>query len=459
MSQLFNETLRLDRVSRIYPRDIADTPSNILREMFLPKASLAKAGADSFFAIKDVSLTLSKGQCMGVLGAHQSGKTTLAGLASGVLLPTAGHVTAIGERLLIGRPTAGFKPALTVIENLSFRTALAGVLNNEVGTIVESVLSRCGVSFDDARKPIGNLSPYVVKQLGMTLLLELPSDILIVDDVSSAGAGDARWKIRGRLLDKIELNTSLVLSEDPNFIQEVADQSLLLHAGRLYGPFDLDVAVDFYSRLPSIDEAPSRADVYYDPKMPPVVIDHVQSQRSSANQSTYDRESDTSDSEEERVVDQRNGPPWRVLNILVDGEDFKHAQYSLIRRSNEIVKVSLELVSLRKQSFTGGVFVLHGGNSGVEIASYEDVVPNEVIEIGQKCYLVFDFTIPDLKEDFYGLTYCPRFKEKLYLKEHRLKVLIFGHGKRQYKNKWHRLKITNRTMNVKVEKNGSFDTD
>ncbi len=242
--------LELDQVSRLYPRDISDTPSAILREMLLPRRLLNKPGPGSFFALSDITLRLRKGQKLGVIGAHRSGKTSLAGIASGILLPTSGNVSAQGTRLLISRPTAGFKPTLTLIENLRLRASLAGLRSELLDAVLDRTLSRCGVDGVDAQIPIGNLSPYVVKQLGLTLLLELPADILVVDEISSAGVGDARWRTRVLLQEKIDASTALVISSDFSFIREVVEEAVLLHHGKVSGPFSVESALDYYSRLP-----------------------------------------------------------------------------------------------------------------------------------------------------------------------------------------------------------------
>lgn len=441
--------LNLNHVSRVYPRDISDTPSAILREMFLPRSLLKTPAPDSFFALRDINLRLFKGQKLGVIGAHRSGKTTLAGVASGILQPTGGSVTAQGGRLLISRPTAGFKPTLTSIENLGLRASLAGLRGEMLESVLDKTFSRCGVGHAEARTPMGNLSAHVVKQLGLTLLLELPADILVVDEITSAGAGDARWTTRGLLQEKIDSSTALVISSDFNFIQEVAEESVLLHHGRLYGPFSFEQAIHHFNALPDEGVYCNLSDAPYDPRCPPVVSSKASrflfnGQSIDDGSAVYDDAVDDNDIDlNPRLSMRSNKAPWKVLRIEVDGQEFRHAQLSLIRPQGITVAVVVEMVALYRHTFEGGLFVLHGGNSGFEVGKYFHSCVSTDIEAHKIHILRFDLVIPNWQEDFYGLTFCPQHRGKHFPLEHRLKILIVGVGRKH-------LASNDRTLDINI---------
>jgi teichoic acid transport system ATP-binding protein len=448
--------LELDQVSRLYPRDISDTPSAILREMLLPRRLLNKPGPGSFFALSDITLRLRKGQKLGVIGAHRSGKTSLAGVASGILLPTSGSVSAQGTRLLISRPTAGFKPTLTLIENLRLRASLAGLRSELLDAVLDRTLSRCGVDGADARIPIGNFSPYVVKQLGLTLLLELPADILVVDEISSAGVGDARWLTRGLLQEKIDASTALVISSDFSFIREVAEDAVLLHHGRLYGPFGIEEAIDHFNELPLEDVLCGLPDSAHDPQTPPTIASQPHSSP-SADQSLdddpdpYDHSGSEADDESSssmtRTSKSRNRLSWDVLGITVDGNEYRHSQLSLIRRPGDKLSVSIEMTSLRSQKFGGGRFSLFGGNSGLEVGVFCYELEELEVHTNQRHILSFDLTIQDWHEDYYGLAFCPTHGSAYLLPKHRIKILIFGVGEKIAARRKNALQIGNTRFN------------
>lgn len=234
--------LKLHGVGRGFPEDVGESAAAIWREMLLPRRWLPRAGAHGRPALEGVDLVVPAGQCIGVLGAHRSGKSTLAAIAAGVLAPTAGRVMRPRRCVLVARPTAGFKPGLTVRENLKLLGMLHGLAGEPLTHLLDEVLARAGVSRPQAEAATGNLSPHVVRPLALGLLIALPADLLVVDGVSAAGAGDTRRAMHGQLRERLSRGTSLVLSADALFLRAVASRIHLLDGGHLAGPLGVDEA-------------------------------------------------------------------------------------------------------------------------------------------------------------------------------------------------------------------------
>ena len=438
--------LTLEQVSRIYPRDMSDTPSAILREMLLPRSLLNTSGPDSFFALRDVSLRLRKGHKLGVIGAHRSGKTSLAGIASGVLLPTGGRVLAQGSRLLISRPTAGFKPTLTSIENLRISARLAGLHGEQLDAVVDRTLSRCGVDRSDAQTPMGNLSPYVVKQLGLTLLLEIPSDIVVVDEISSAGIGDARWVTRGLLQEKIDASTALVISSDIDFIKGAAQEVVLLHLGRLYGPFNVEDAIEHFHELPE-EGLMSEEDInLYDPFTPPRALDQVGKSliNSSPDIDEFDEisrfylpeENDESDLTKKGKLGIKKmwSPVAEMVKVSVDGLAYSHTRFSLIRNPFDMLNFELTLLFKKSCVVSGFTFCLHP-EFGDELAMTKVLLSPRGFHEKSKCRLSLSIEIPNIPKNSYGLSITPIEDGGQEAKKDRMKILKFGtSGKSSKKN-------------------------
>lgn len=450
--------LQLRQVSRVFPRDVSQIASSVMREMFLPLGALRRCPSDHFHALREVSLSLARGQKAGILGAHRSGKSVLAGIASGQLQPTGGTVAWSGRRSLIARPGAGFRPGVSVIENLQFRTMLHGITGDAMHATVERTLELCGIGHDEAEKAIGNLSRFVQKQLGLTLLLELPADILVVDEVTGAGTAEARWELRGRLQDRVDNATSLVVSADPAFVSDLVSEAWVLHRGRLYGPFDVEAAVEAYERLPAEDEGEDTPDEAFDPLHPPRAYGGAAGRRGGA----YDGENDDEDDrtgDAEPSDPRRRKPaaaPWSVLAIRVDGDEFRHSRFSLLRRPGSVMQVSVELLSQADQTFAGGMFLLQGGNSGTEVARARWDRETIAVSAGERMMLSFELVAPDWGEAFYGLAFCPQADTGRDFVGHRLKVLIFGVGRQPDVPVEHALDIRNSRFERKLE-NASVD--
>lgn len=460
MTEDIDIALDLDQVSRLYPRDISDAPSAILREMLLPSWLLSVPGPTSFFALRDISLRLRKGQKLGVIGTHRSGKTSLAGIASGVLRPTGGSVTAPGSRLLISRPTAGFKPTLTSLENLRLRARLAGLHGELLDAVLNRTLSHCGMDYAEAQTPMGNLSPHLVKQLGLTLLLGLPADILVVDEISSAGAGDARWVTRGLLQEKIDSSTALVISSDFNFIQEVAEESALLHHGRLYGPFSVEQAIEHFNKLPEEDFTPATITTEYDPLTPPKASDFSSGKIiiGSSNDSAFDELNGTSldeDAQEEGPAKSKLEikklwtPIAELIKISVDGDSYSHTKYSLIRNTSDTLNLELVLLFKKDCTLSDFTFCLHP-EFGEELAQTR-------VPLSQKVFLdrtVYTFNlnleIPDIPANSYGLSVTPvEAGNKEALKD-RIKVLKFGIGGKRTEHPMIKMRVSDLIIESKT---------
>ena len=411
-----NPALYMDRVSRLYPVDIGDTPSSMLREMFLPRSMLNKARSDSFFALQEVTIELQKGQKLGVIGTHRSGKSTLAGLAAGVLAPTGGDVTINAPSVLLNRPTAGFKPTLTLVENLRIRLALMGFHGSLQGELLERTFARCGISLAEAGRPTGNLSPYIVKQVAMTLLLCFPAEMIVVDGLTSAGIGDARWETRGYLKERIEASAALVVSADFGFIQQVTEEAVLLHQGRLYGPFSVEQAIDHFSRLPEEDVIIDPLAYHYDPFRPPVIssgskavaVTGTDYDDSDIDELDHDEHEDESALLRKAKSDLKSswGPLARVVQIHVDGEEYSHSQLSLIRNVADVLSIEIGIVFTRNAELSHFKICLHP-ESGNEIGCTKLVPDKDQFDGTLEYYLSFDLEVPDVPVNSYGVSITP----------------------------------------------------
>lgn len=427
--------LQLDAVTRAYPRDLSHIASAVLREMLLPMGALRTCPPTHFDVLRNVRLALARGEKAGILGAHRSGKSTLAGIASGQLQPTSGAVMANGKRSLIAKPGAGFRPGLTVIENLSFRAVLAGVTGDAMHALVDRTLSQCGVSSEQAGKAIGNLSRFVTRQLGLTLLLELPGDILVIDEVTGAGTGDARWALRGRLQDRIEAATSLVLSADAGFVRDLVEQCWVLHGGRLYGPFEAEQAAGVYERLPPEDEAEEIPDAAFDPLDPPSAVTTVTArgagaERYEADDADPDENPATAEAEAMR---RKHSAQWHASSITVDGQEYRHSRESLLRSPDATISIVAEIVSLVQQDFAGGTFGLFGSDTGIELARHQFVCEAHPVAAGQSLRLRFELVVHDWGESFYGLAFSPKgSSDSKDPRQGRIKILIVGLGGQRY---------------------------
>ncbi len=391
------DVLRLEGVGRAFPQDVGESAAAIWREMLLSRAWLPRGGAHGLHVLAGVDLAVPAGRCVGVLGGHRSGKSTLAAIAAGVLAPTAGRVLRPRRCVLVARPAAGFKPGLTVRENLRLLGLLHGLAGDPLARLLDEVLACCGVGAAEADAATGNLSPQQVRPLALALLLGLPADLLVVDAVSAAGAGGLREALHARLHQRLSSGASLVLSADAFFLREVAACVHRLERGRLVGPLAT-------GPVPGLSR-PRRPASPAGQGLPPA-------------------------------------RPWQLLRVTVDGQPFRHAQASLLRRPGERMRVELDLRATGCQRYAGGRFELHGGRSGLPLGRWDAPAAEVPVQAGQRARLRFELCVPDAGEDFFGLSFTPAGRGPGDPPGHRLKVLIYGVGRRPARATPPRLDIT-----------------
>jgi ABC-type polysaccharide/polyol phosphate transport system ATPase subunit len=417
--------LKIEHVSRCFPRDISNMPSAVLREMFLPRAFINSLRKNYSFALRDVNLSLFEGKKIGIIGAHRSGKTTLARISAGVLSPTEGSVFAKYPAILINKPTAGFKHSLTVLENLTLRASLIGVNGDSLKEVVDNALFRCGLSSLILNSQTGNVSLHLIKALGLSLMLELPTRILIVDETIAAGVGDQKLATLKQMEDKISSSTSLVFANNFSFLEGFVDQTYLLNRGSLLGPYELQDARRIFNQFSE--------KALYDNE----VLDIYETEIDQNPDIDQYEETDQDINYLRNYKRQTKllwGPLAELIKISVDGRDYSHSNYSLVVNPLDVIK--LELTISIKKDCNVTMFLLELFSEVGESIGQSAIHGNDLYFSEDDTYVLsFCFTVPHELSASYGLGITPIEKfEKGELKN-RLKILKFGiNGKSQKSN-------------------------
>jgi lipopolysaccharide transport system ATP-binding protein len=204
---------------------------------------------DEFWAVKDVSFELKRGECLGLIGRNGAGKTTLLRMLNGLVKPDQGRITMrgrVGALIALG---AGFNPILTGRENMYVNAAVLGIPKAEVDRRFESIMDFAGIlEFIDT--PVQNYSSGMAVRLGFAIAAHVEPDILLVDEVLAVG--DEGFQIK--CLNKIgELRTSgtaiIVVSHNMHTVSTYCNRILVknIHGAELFT--DVSAAVHAYKRL------------------------------------------------------------------------------------------------------------------------------------------------------------------------------------------------------------------
>ncbi|GGF39643.1 hypothetical protein GCM10011321_33130 [Youhaiella tibetensis] len=196
---------------------------------FLP--FLAHEEQDYFWALKDVSFELKRGDIVGILGRNGSGKSTLLKILSGITLPTTGRAELhgrIGSLLEVG---TGFHPDLSGRENVFMAGALLGLKQREIRARFDEIVDFAGIEkFIDL--PVKRYSSGMYVRLAYAVASMLRSDILILDEVLSVGDASFREKSQ-KNIESIanDGRTVLFVSHNARAVRSICKSGIVLEAG------------------------------------------------------------------------------------------------------------------------------------------------------------------------------------------------------------------------------------
>lgn len=206
---------------------------------------------DDFFALKDVSFKVKKGDTVGILGANGSGKSTLLKCICGVYPPSKGEIIVRGSIAPLIELGAGFDPDLTARENVFLNGAVMGFEEKFMKERYEDI-----VEFSELRQfmdlPIKNFSSGMFARLGFSAATIVQPDILIVDEI--LGVGDAAFQRKcHERMEKMRSNgtTMLFVSHSLDQVKELCSKAIWLRRGMKVMDGDAEKICDEYEKWSS----------------------------------------------------------------------------------------------------------------------------------------------------------------------------------------------------------------
>ncbi len=254
-------TVRVESVSKKYCKDLKRSLRYGLQdlgdELLLKRNPSAKLRKQEFWALRDVSFELKRGEAFGIIGVNGSGKTTLLKLLHGLLKPTKGRITIHGQVGALITLGAGFQPLLTGRENIYTNAAILGIPRRDVDEKLDEILEFADIGdFIDA--PVKTYSSGMKGRLGFSVAVNLVEpDVLLLDEVMATGDWRFKDKCFQRMDEIVSSGSTIVfVSHLVPKVEQLCHRALLLHKGvvQAVGPA-VEVCEKFYE-LPEAEMSP-----------------------------------------------------------------------------------------------------------------------------------------------------------------------------------------------------------
>jgi lipopolysaccharide transport system ATP-binding protein len=244
--------VKVEGVSKKFAKDLKKSLlygiADVFNSFFRTKneVSLRK---DEFWAIKDVSFELRRGECIGLIGHNGAGKSTLLKILNGLITPDKGSIEMHGRVGALIELGAGFNPILTGRENIYNNAAVLGFSKKEINEKFDEIVAFSEID-EYLDMPVKNYSSGMRVRLGFAIAAQMQPDILLVDEVLAVGDMGFVLKCFNQM-DKLLNNTAIILvSHSMPQVSRMATQVLMLEKGKVefYSDKVSDGLTNYYKR-------------------------------------------------------------------------------------------------------------------------------------------------------------------------------------------------------------------
>lgn len=228
--------IRVQNLSKCY--QIYDAPRDRLKQFILPRLSGLSGQAPKqyfreFWALKDVSFEVKKGETFGFIGRNGAGKSTLLQILCGTLTPSSGSVEVNGRVAALLELGAGFNPEFTGRENVYLNAMVLGLCKEEIDTRFDSIIAFADIG-EFINQPVKTYSSGMFVRLAFAIAIHVEPDILIIDEALSVGDMAFQNKCILKIRELRDKGTTLLfVTHDLSTMQLICDQVAWLDCGEI----------------------------------------------------------------------------------------------------------------------------------------------------------------------------------------------------------------------------------
>lgn len=234
------EVRNLNKVYKLY-----DKPSDRFKEAL----RLTKKKYKEHYALRDVNLSIHRGETVGIIGTNGSGKSTILKIITGVLNPTSGNVQVNGRISALLELGAGFDMEYNGIENVYLNGTMIGFSEEEIAAKLPEILEFADIG-DYVYQPVKSYSSGMFVRLAFAVAINIDPEILIVDEALSVGDVFFQAKCYRKFEEfKQKGKTIVFVSHDLSSISKYCDRVYLLNQGVLLGEGTPKKMIDAYKQV------------------------------------------------------------------------------------------------------------------------------------------------------------------------------------------------------------------
>lgn len=242
--------IEFDSVSKKFKKgekfnSIRDALPNLFRKPFNEENLKDK----EFWAVKDVSFQIKKGDVVGIMGPNGAGKSTILKLLSRIIIPTKGSMKINGRLSALIEVTAGFHPELTGRENVYLNGTILGMRRKEIDEKFDEIVDFSGVKeFIDT--PVKRYSSGMYSRLGFSVAAHMDPEILLVDEVLAVGDMAFQAKCAQKMRELLSSGSTIVLvSHQLDMIQSLCKRAILLNQGQILKDGPVGEVIPHYQNI------------------------------------------------------------------------------------------------------------------------------------------------------------------------------------------------------------------
>lgn len=240
------EIVKVDDVSMRF--NLSTEKIDSVKEYFI-KLIKREIKYDEFWALRNISFSLNKGDRLGILGLNGAGKSTLLKVIAGVYKPTIGSVSRQGRLVPLIELGAGFDIQYTGAENIYLYGAVLGYSREFIASKYDEI-----VEFSELEQfinvPLKNYSSGMKSRLGFAIATVMEPDILILDEILSVGDAKFRKKSEKRITDMFDDGvTVLFVSHSLDQVKRLCNKAIILEQGEMKAFGNIDEVAEIYQNM------------------------------------------------------------------------------------------------------------------------------------------------------------------------------------------------------------------